>query len=120
MERKSVDGVHDDGYTGEAGGKPPDEAALGSMGMHDCIPLTPQELAQTEEAREIPERTDLTPDDVQVDDPEGLPLESLLNAGVSGQNIDLPAFCPRHPAQPIDNRDYSPEARITDYVQDPH
>ena len=65
MERESVDRMHNHRHTREPRRQPSHKSAF-DVCVCTIVAFAPQEAGQADQARQIPERTDLPPDDIQV------------------------------------------------------
>src|SRR6185503_10262528 len=66
LDCESVGGMHDHRYVCQAGRQPPDETRFGRVSVNDSVGITPQKIAQANEAAEIPYWAYLASDNIQV------------------------------------------------------
>jgi len=84
--------MHDHRYVCQAGRQPPDETRFGRVGVNDSVGITPQKIAQANQAAEIPYWAYLASDDIQVHQAQTMLYKGLPEDRIGGQNINSPAF----------------------------
>jgi hypothetical protein len=109
--------VHNHRHPRKPGSQTPYESGFGRVSVHDLVRFTPQEVDQTEEARQVPERSYVSPDDIQVHYTQLVLPRGLLEDRIGCQNVNLPTFRSRYLSQAQDNARGSTEAGIADNVQ---
>jgi hypothetical protein len=118
VEGESVHGMHDHWSIYEAGCQPSHKSAFGCVGMHNVVVLTSQEVAEANQTGQIPKRSYVAPDNIQVCQAQTmLPYGSLENR-ICGEYVNLPSLSLGDLAQPEDNAASPTEAGIADNMEE--
>jgi hypothetical protein len=95
VEREEVDGVHDRRDTRPTRGERAHDSRLRRMRVHDRIGRPRKERRESQQTTEVPDRANLPPDHVQIDQAEPLLRDQVPEVGIGCEDIYLEAVLGR-------------------------
>jgi 5-methylcytosine-specific restriction endonuclease McrBC GTP-binding regulatory subunit McrB len=87
--------------------------------MHDSVLFTPQEIPQPQQTRQIPYRTYLATDHVQVHQAQTVLHDHSLKDWIGSENVNLPSLRLGNLAQPQNDAASPAEAGVAGDMKEP-